>query len=168
MTIGRRTVDRDDKLQSRFRRVEMPAENSPPRRPGIVNKVVRDCIRWRPGALRKPVVAPDFGKMKPWRRLCETFRYKAARTEYLLSPSGTMRSWFLLWLRLAAALTIPAVVLLPLGIIMPKVITSASYFLELAVLLASLGLTIAAICFGLKLAVFLWEKFSKILNENRE
>ena len=161
----RRILNRDSSAASGSRRVEVAGQG---KQPGIVPQVIRDCISWRPRALRRPAVSPDFRKMTRFQRLGETFRYQAARTEYAISPSGPMRSWFILWMRLAFALTIPAIVLLPLAVIMPQLITSASFFLELAVMLASLGLTIAAICFGLKLVMFLWEKFSNVIDENRD
>ena len=166
MTV-RRIISRE--RDSGSRRIDVPDSGGSTRnRSGIVPQVAADCIRWRPRALRRPSVSSEFRNMSRFQRLVETFRYQTVKAEYVLSPTGIMRSWFLLWTRLAVALTIPALVLLPLAVVMPRLTTSASYFLELARQLASLGMIVAAICFGLKLTFFLWKKFSKNINEHRE
>ena len=72
-------------------------------------------LRWAPRPLREPTLDPDFQRMSTFERVAEALRYQAARLEYSLSPSGALREWLKLNIRLFLFLAIPAVFLVPIG-----------------------------------------------------
>ena len=69
------------------------------------------CLQ--PVKIAAPTVDPRLRQMHPLARGGEVIRYTVLRTEYWLSPRGTLREWLRFNLKLALLLGIPALLLTP-------------------------------------------------------
>lgn len=139
-----------------------------PSRRGIVPEVISDCTAWDPRPVGRPELDPRFYDLSALERAAETIRFHAALAEYRLSPAGVLRSWLAVCLRLALALTVPAVLLLP------PLILAAGGIAELAVLLNTAGrslleavLAVTAAVFAVRLAVSAWRKWNEYTGRER-
>ena len=68
----------------------------------------------------RPIPHPELDQelmTEPWlTRAAEVLRYWIARIEHALSPGGVLREWIKLCLRAAAAIGVPALILLPIAV----------------------------------------------------
>jgi len=74
---------------------------------------LRKVVAWSPEPLPKPAVDDELTELPVVERAAETLRYSALRLEYAVSPSGALREWTKLVLRVAAAIAVPCVLLVP-------------------------------------------------------
>jgi hypothetical protein len=77
---------------------------------------LRDLLgwRWNPTPLRQPKVDPDLESLRPLTRSAESIRYSILSFEFWLSPDGQIREWVKNHTRLAAVLSIPAFLVVPI------------------------------------------------------
>ena len=68
---------------------------------------------WHPAKVEAPKVDPALPILNEVQRSAEVFRYSVLRTEYWLSPSGTLREWIRLNLMVALIIGTPALVVVP-------------------------------------------------------
>lgn len=138
------------------RQPEDAAENG---HPGIIPSVARDCVKWNPEELQKPEIDPEFTELHVLERSAEAVRYQTARLEYWLSPSGTLRAWLKVCLRFAVAMTVPAVIMLPLSIVLQETVACAIYLQVLAYNLLQAVVSIIITLFVIRIAFGLWHHF---------
>ncbi|WP_050025390.1 hypothetical protein [Verrucomicrobium sp. BvORR034] len=69
---------------------------------------------WSPQPLPTPRVDPELSQFSGVERSAEVFRYNFRLAEYWLSPGGFMREWIRLNVRIALALLVPSVLVVPL------------------------------------------------------
>jgi hypothetical protein len=69
---------------------------------------------WQPKPIQPPKVDPELGKLTGVQRSAEVIRFGVLSLEWWLSPLGRLREWVRLNSKLSAVLLIPAVLVLPL------------------------------------------------------
>ncbi len=69
---------------------------------------------WQPKKLEEPRMNLDIQPTNRWQRSLESVRYSMLRLEYWASPNGQIREWMRLNARLAAAVGIPLILIVPL------------------------------------------------------
>ena len=69
---------------------------------------------WHPAPMEPPKVDPELPILNDVQRSAEVLRYSVLKTEYWLSPSGTLREWVRLNAIVALILSIPALFIVPL------------------------------------------------------
>ena len=69
---------------------------------------------WHPAPVGAPKVDPELPVLNDVQRSAEVLRYSLLKTEYWLSPSGTLREWLRLNTVVALILGIPALFVVPL------------------------------------------------------
>jgi hypothetical protein len=68
---------------------------------------------WEPSQLEEPQVDPDLRHLNQVQRSAEVLRYSILRTEYWISPHGTLREWLRLNVAIAMVLGIPSLLIVP-------------------------------------------------------
>ena len=87
-------------------------ENNPDHKALPVTK--RQWLRfWEPRQLEEPQVDPDLRHLNQIQRSAEVLRYSILRTEYWISPRGTLREWLRLNVAVAIVLGIPSLLIVP-------------------------------------------------------
>jgi len=69
---------------------------------------------WQPKPIQPPKVDPELDKLSGIQRSAEVIRYGVLSLEWWLSPLGRLREWVRLNSKLSAILLVPAVLVLPL------------------------------------------------------
>jgi hypothetical protein len=69
------------------------------------------------GSTEPPQVDPELETLSAPERAAEALRYFLLRAEHQISPDGRLRRWLRLILRLGAFVAIPALILLPLALL---------------------------------------------------
>lgn len=72
---------------------------------------------WQPKPVEKPLVDPALQHLDPITRSAESIRYSILSIEFWISPNGQVREWMRQNTRLAAWLGIPALLVLPLVVL---------------------------------------------------
>ena len=68
--------------------------------------------------IEPPRVDPDLEAMSAPERAAEALRYSLLRAEHCIAPDGRLRRWLRLILRVGVFIAIPALVLLPLALLL--------------------------------------------------
>lgn len=127
------------------------------RHSGIVPRVTRDCLKWRPLELEKPEADPQFSDLKMLERACEAIRIQTLRLEYELSPEGVLRAWLRLWLKLAFYMLIPGLVIVPLSLFTAFAVTVRTFAFSLLETAVALTLLV----FLIRTAIALWRYWNE-------
>jgi hypothetical protein len=69
-------------------------------------------------ATEPPQVDPDIESLSALERATEVLRYHLLRAEHHLAPDGSLRQWLRRILRVGAFVAIPALILLPLAVLL--------------------------------------------------
>ncbi len=72
-------------------------------------------VFWCPREIAHPRVEPDLSRLGPVERSAEVIRYSLCRAEYWISPNGWLREWFRINIWFAVLLSIPAILVAPVG-----------------------------------------------------
>lgn len=127
---------------------------------GIIPAVVIDCTKWDPAPPRKPEIDPEFFELKTLERAAEAMRYQSARLESWLSPAGILREWLRVCLRLAVALLIPGLLLVPLSLILNEMVECAAFMQILARNLLETAATVILTVFVIRTAMLVWRQWN--------
>src|SRR4051812_2943913 len=76
----------------------------------------RDVLKlgWNPKSLQQPQVDPEIRKLDAITRSAESIRYSILSFEFWISPDGQIREWIRNNSKVAAVLSIPAFLVLPI------------------------------------------------------
>ena len=74
-------------------------------------------VSWQPKPVDPPTVDPDLPHLDVLTRSAESIRYSILSFEFWISPNGQFREWLRQNARIASWLAIPALLLLPLALL---------------------------------------------------
>jgi len=100
--------------------------------------------KWNPSPLERPQVNPDLEEMDGLSRSAESIRYSILSIEFWISPNGQVREWLRHNTRLAIILGIPALLVLPILLVL---LWQFAAILTKFIILPLLALILAAIVF---------------------
>jgi len=94
---------------------------------------------WEPSQIEEPRVDPDLNHLNQVQRSAEVLRYSILRTEYWISPRGTLREWLRLNVAIAIVLGIPSLLIVPVvTYLINKFVTWSDLLVRIATNLAVL------------------------------
>lgn len=80
-----------------------------------MTKIRRMVVQgWHPEPLQPPIIDSDLPALSPVERSAEVLRYTCCNIEYWLSPGGALREWLKFNLRIALAIAVPSLLVIPI------------------------------------------------------